>query len=440
MTTLVLVVWLWLGASPGLAQGITSTDIQAFTLENGLTVLIVERPGVPIVAVDVWVNTGTINETKIDNGISHFFEHMLFKGTERRPPGAIDREIEGVGGRTNAATSFDWTHYFAVVPSEHVGRAIDILADVTGHSVFPEEEVARELDVVRNEIAQRSDNPTQFTFFQLFQSFYRVHPYHLPLAGTEASLNQLNREDLLSYMDRYYAPNNMTLVVVGEIDAEAVLAAVNAAFSDFESRQLSQPVYPQEPMRDEKQVTVIERDVQQGYLAIGWPAPSVRQANDVYAMDVLLAVLSQGRGSRFYKNIYRELEIVTSVDASYLTQKEPGIFSVFAVFPYENREIVEVAIFEELRRVLSGDLTATELERAKTILLSDYAFSSETNAGLAFTLGFYAVVAGDYRFAVRYPEGIREVSLEDLVRTANRYIDLDRYVEVVLKPKGGEGQ
>lgn len=410
------------------------SDVHAFTLENGLQVLLAPKPGTGITTVDIWVNVGSLNETRESSGISHFFEHMLFKGTNKRP-GGIDRQIEGLGGRTNAATSYDFTHYYIILPSEHTELAIDIIADITQNSTFPEEEIAREKDVVLREQDQRSDNPSSFAFFTMRSDFYKAHPYKLPIIGYADSLEKLTREDLLAWMKTWYVPNNMTLVVAGDIQIEQTLHTVKEYFGMMPPKELPASLYPQEPARIEKTVKEIRHPVSQGYLIYAWPGPSIKKAQDVYAMDVLITLLSDGRGSRFYKKLRKELGLVNTVDAGYFTQKEPGIFTIYAEFPYENRAAVEQAILSELTNILEGHLSEDELERAKTVLLANEAFHSETSAGVAGTLGFYSVVAGDYRFALTYPEKIRAVTVEDVLKVARTYVDLNVYYQLVLIPQ-----
>lgn len=417
-----------------LPSSLAQPTVHEFTLENGLTVLLVPRPGTGITAVDIWVNVGSLNETREISGISHFFEHMLFKGTQKRP-GGIDREIEALGGRTNAATSYDFTHYYIILPSEHTELAIDIIADITQNSTFPEEEIAREKEVVLREQDQRSDDPGSFAFFTMRQDFYTVHPYKLPIIGFADSLEKLTRDDFLNWMRTYYVPNNMTLVVAGDIEIEKTLQIVREKFGAMERKAIPAQTYPKEPARTEKTVKELRRDVAQGYLIFAWPGPSVREAQDVYAMDVLITLLSDGRGSRFYKKLRKELGLVTTIDAGYFTQKEPGVFSVYAEFPYENRAAVEQTILSELQEILDGKLSPDEVARAKTVLLAREALQAETSAGISSTLGFYAVVAGDYRFALTYPEKIRAVTVQDVVTVARKYINLDAYYELVLIPE-----
>ncbi len=414
-------------------------DVHAFTLDNGLTVLLVPKPGTGITAVDIWVNVGSLNETREISGISHFFEHMLFKGTEKRPDG-IDREVEALGGRTNAATSYDFTHYYIILPSEHTELALDIIADITQNSTFPEEEIAREKEVVLREQQQRSDNPTSFAFFTMRQDFYTVHPYKLPIIGFADSLGKLTREDFLTWMKTYYVPNNMTLVVAGDIEIEKTLQIVKEKFGAMPRKEIPTQIYPKEPARTQKIVKEIRRDVSQGYLIFAWPGPSIKEPQDVYAMDVLITALSEGRSSRFYKNLKKERGLVTTIDAGYFTQKEPGIFNIYAEFPYENRVAVEQAILSELKEILDGKLSAEEIERAKRVLLAREALQAETAAGFAGTLGFYSVVAGEYQFALTYPEKIRAVTVEDVLAVARKYINLDLYYELVLIPESAPEQ
>ena len=188
--------------------------------------------------------------------------------------------------------------------------------------------------------------------------------------------------------------------------------------------------------RTEPEVIEIERDVNQGYMLYGWPGPSINEPKDVVAMDVLLQVLSGGRGSRFYKNIFKDLGIVSNVDAGYFTTNYPGVFTLSAEFPYENRGLVEEALLTELQRILDGDLTEAELARAKTMLISSDQFGKETNSGLAGSLGFYTVVGQDFNFTLKYQDRIREVTLQDITNVANKYIEPDAHLHMVLIPEG----
>lgn len=417
-----------------LAQ-LTAEDVRAVTLDNGLQVLLVERPTMPVAIVDIWVGVGSVNEDPSLNGIAHFFEHMIFKGSEARL-GMVDQEVDGLGGQTNAATSFDWTHYYINVPSEHIDQAIDILTDSLVNGAFPADELEREREVVLREGDQRDDSPGSFLARQFYQAFYGDSLYGLSILGTPESLGNITREAFLEFLATYYVPNNMTVLVVGDIDSDATLAMIEEKLGALEAQELPafQPKLP--TARTEPEVIEIEREVSLGYMLYGWPAPSIQERDDVVAMDVLLQVLSGGRGSRFYQNIVKALGIVNSADAGYFTTNYPGIFTLSAEFPYENRALVEDALFTEVQRILDGDLSEAELARAKTILLASSQFGHETNAGLASSLGFYAVVGDDYTFAIDYETLVRAVTVEDVLTVARKYIDPAAYLQMVLIPQG----
>ncbi|MEZ4728920.1 MAG: pitrilysin family protein [Caldilineaceae bacterium] len=410
-------------------------DVRAVTLENGLEILLVERPNMPVAIVDIWVGVGSVNEEPSLNGIAHFFEHMIFKGSEARL-GLVDQEVDSLGGQTNAATSFDWTHYYINVPSEQIDQAIDILTDSLINGAFPADELELERNVVLREGDQRDDNPNSFLGREFYQAFYGDSLYGLSILGTPESLGNITREAFLDFLATYYVPNNMTVIVVGDIDSDATLAMLEEKLGDLTAQPLPD-FAPQLPTpRTEPELIEIERDVSLGYLIYGWPAPSISEPDDVVAMDVLLQVFSGGRGSRFYQNIVKDLGIVNRANAGYFTTNYPGVFTVSAEFPYENRALVEDALFTELQRILDGDLSEAELARAKTMLIAADQFGHETNAGLAQSLGFYSVVGDDYTFALEYQDKIRAMTVEDVLAVARKYIDLNAYLQMVLIPQG----
>lgn len=410
-------------------------DVRAVTLDNGLEVLLVERPNMPVAIVDIWVGVGSVNEDPSLNGIAHFFEHMIFKGSEKRL-GLVDQEVDSLGGQTNAATSFDWTHYYINVPSEQIDQAIDILIDSLVNGAFPADELELERNVVLREGGQRDDNPNSFLGREFYQAFYGDSLYGLSILGTPESLGNITREAFLDFLATYYVPNNMTVVVVGDIDSDAILAMLEEKLGGLEGQALPDFAPKMPTPRTEPEIIEIERDVSLGYLIYGWPAPSINEPDDVVAMDVLLQVFSGGRGSRFYQNIVKALGIVNRANAGYFTTNYPGVFTVSAEFPYENRALVEQALFVELQRILDGDLSEAELARAKTILISADQFSHETNTGLAQSLGFYSVVGDDYTFALDYQDKIRAITVADILAVARKYIDLDAYLQMVLIPQG----
>jgi len=258
-----------------------------------MQVLLVPKPGVSITLVDIWVGVGSIDETEANNGISHFFEHMVFKGTDTRPK-TVDLEIESLGGSTNAATSLDWTHYYINVPSEHSVQALEILADITMNPNFPEDEIFAEKNVVLRERDQRDDNPASAIYKQFFQEFYQEHPYRLPVIGTAEGLDPLTRDDFMAFLHKHYVPSNMTLVVVGDFDPSEMSVAVEGTFGQMEAVDYQEVEYPTDEPLTEIVSMEQQRDIVQSYMIMGWPGPAVTDVDDVYAMDLLLSILSYG--------------------------------------------------------------------------------------------------------------------------------------------------
>ncbi len=446
IVTLTLVFLTFFSLSLFGAETAIVPEPETHKLENGLQVLLVPQKGVEITTVDLWVKAGSVNEDPEKNGLSHFFEHMLFVATENRPQGTIAREVESVGGLTNAATSRDFTHYFINLPSSHLTKAIDILADITRNSTFPRAKIQREKRVILREMGQRKDSPGSYVRQLLWQNFFEEHSYRLPIIGTRNTLQGLTREDFLNYMEKYYVPSNMTLVVSGNFDGQKALTEIRDTFGQMEARPApTHPAPPEVPdsKLSQKRRKVVTGDVNQDYLALAWKAPSVKNKEEVYAMDLLITLLSGGRTSRLYKNVYRDRSLVTAPpSASYATTRYPSIFYLYAQLPPENYEEAKTALLGELKKILQEGVSEEELSRAKTKILSDYAFNNETYQGVASTLGYYATVAADYGFALEYPQGIRSVTTEDIQKVLRKYVDTEAYFEVLLKPeseKGGKG-
>lgn len=404
-------------------------------LLNGLKVLIVPRPVRPVAIVDVWVGVGSIVESAANSGVSHFFEHMVFKGTPNRPAGQFEQEVDAMGGKANATTSYDWTHYYIEAPSENIDVMIDLLADVTQNAAFPEEEIIREKEVVARERDMGRADSSAAAVRTIYSTLFGDHPYGMPPIGTAESLNNQARADFLAFRDTYYVPNNMTVVIVGDVNPDHALAQVQEKFGAMQPKALPERAFTPMQAVTESQTIELEGDSSQGYLAFAWPGPAIEDHGDVVAMDVLLTLLSGGRSSRFSQNIGRDLGIGASPSAGYFTRHDPSAITVSANFPYSHRATLEAAIMTELESLLRNDVAEAEVERAKTMLLAAMTLSRETNAGLAYELGFYDTVADDYNFTFEYTDRIRSMTGAELVATAQKYIKPDAYVEVVQKPK-----
>ena len=409
-------------------------------LPNGLTLYHKYTPYTDIVTIDMWVASGSRDETEATSGIAHYLEHMLFKGTETRGVGELDRQIEGVGGVWNAGTSQDFTHFHVTLGAEYFDIGLDCLADAIQHSAIDADELAREREVILQEVRRKEDTPSTLLWTLVYRTAYDEHPYRLPVLGTPESLADIGRQTIYDHYKRYYVPRNMRLVIVGGVPLGTAAPAVRRAFAALPDEPPPPSEGPAEsPMEGVRRVSV-EKDVRQSYLAVGFRGPSIRDGDDVYAMDVLLYILGEGRASRMYRIIREDKQLVTGIGTSFPTQRDPGLFVVTAAQQPGREDEVEAAIVEELKRIRAGAPSAEEMDRAKTLIRSHYAFETETTDDQSGLIGYYATVSGSPDFGMQYLDNIAEVTAEDVTRVAREYLDPLRYAMVTIVPAPEEAE
>lgn len=402
---------------------------------NGLRLLVREVHTTPIVAVHFWCRVGSADESPALNGISHFFEHMFFKGTEKRGPLQMDREIKGLGGYNNAFTSIEFTAYYVVVPSSHFALAFDILLDAMRHSIFAPEEIERERQVILEEIKRKEDTPGACLFDRFQARVFAGSPYAQPVLGTPESLQPITREAFQAHLRRYYQPANICVAVAGDVEAESVTRTVGEATQDWSSEPTAEhaesdtamPCPIGEAHREEK-------DVNQVYWILGQVTPGRTQRRLGYVFDVLSALLSGGRSSRLYQRLVERENRVTNVDAWHWNLARAGLFGIDAEFPPPSLEPVRAAISEELDRVRQETVSDQELERAKTRLTTGFAFGSETASNMAQTLGRHEILTSAEE-ALEFVRTIRTVSAEEILEAARAHLDPGRQTVCQIEPR-----
>lgn len=422
-------------ASPLSPAGPASLDPPTrLVLRNGMRLIIQEHRASEIVALHLWVGVGGRDERPAELGFSHFVEHMLFKGTETRRPGFIDREVEAVGGRTNAGTSLDYTSYYMLLPARQATRGIDVLADVAFNSAFEPQELDRERQVVFEEVRLGEDNPRSSLVRQLYAQVFPGHPYGRPVLGDEAVLKAATREALRAYYKRHYVPENMTLVVVGAVDPAEVRSAVARSFGKVPPAGHHRPTLPPPPSLPGVRRHVVSRNEKQAHLALGWSAPALDHA-DVFAVDLLTLILGGSRSSRLNQVLREQRGLVSAVRASYTALQSGGLLSVTAQLEPANVRTVEEVILEEIRRIQTEGVTEAERRRAITASESEHAFATETAEGLASQYGL-AETVWHLEEQLRYLERLRSVTREEIREAARRYLLPDRYAVLVFTPPG----
>jgi len=421
--------------SPVSPPGSVSLDPPTrLVLDNGIRLIIREHRASEIVALHLWVGVGGRDERPAERGFSHFVEHMLFKGTDARGPGFIDRDVEAVGGRTNAGTSLDYTFYYMLLPARQATRGIEVLADVAFNSAFDPKELDRERQVVFEEVRLGEDNPRASLIRQLYGHVFPGHPYGRPVLGEAAALRAATRETLRDYYKRHYAADNMTLVVVGAVDPTEVRATVARSFARVPPAGYHRAPLPPPPALAGVSRHAVSRNERQAYLALGWSAPPLGHP-DVFAVDVLAAILGGSRSSRLNQALRERNRLVSTVRASYAALQGGGMLSVTSQLEPGDVRKVEEVILDEIRRIQTEGVTEVERRRAITKAESEHAFAIETAEGLASAYGL-AETVWSLEEELRYLERLRSVTREQIREAARRYLPTDRYAVLAFTPPG----
>ncbi len=401
-------------------------------LPNGLRLIIQEHRAASTVAIHLWAGVGGRDETVGERGFSHFAEHMLFKGTASRPRGFVETEVESVGGRTNAGTSNDYTFYYLLLPATRTVSGIRLIADMVLNSVFDPAELARERDVVFEEMRLNEDNPRSSLGRQLYTLLYQGHPYGRPVLGDAADLKAATRETLRGYWSRYYAPNNMALVVVGPVDPAEVRAAAIEAFGARPSAPFTRSPMPPPTPLDGVRARTVERPERQTQLGLGWLAPPLGHP-DMPAVDVLGHILGGSRSSRLNQALRERARLVSSINGWYGALQGAGAIGVTAQFEGRDPAAVEQAILAEIQRLQADGVTAEELARAITASEAEREFSRETVEGLALAYG-RAETTWSLEAERGYVDRVRKVTRTDVLQAARKYLT-PSYARLTFVPR-----
>ena len=430
-----LAVMLFLAASSVFA---VAAEPVRTRLPNGMTVIIEEEHTAPVVAIEMWVRVGSADETDNIAGISHVFEHMLFKGTKKRKLGEIAGAVEEVGGEINAYTSFDNTVYHLAVPSRHFPTGLDIISDAIQNSAFDPGELKKELEVVLEEIRMNEDNPGRSLYKAVLSSSYEAHPYRRPVIGFEDTVRTFTRERILEFFRKWYIPNNMTLVIVGDVPADEALKSVKAQFSNFrKGKDLHRP-RPVEPPQRALKARIVSKEVKEAQLGLAFHIPELR-SGDTYSIDVLAGILGGGASSRLTKRLKIDESVVHSVSAYAMSLKDPGLLFITAALEAKNAGKALKESIREIMRLGYEGPNPDELEKVKLNIGSEFIYGRETMQGIAGKLGHYESAGVGLAYEKEYLEGIRNVTAGDVRQAVLRYLAPEGMTAVMLTPKAEQG-
>jgi len=410
-------------------------ELTRYTLPNGLQVLFKEDHARKVATIQLWVMVGSADEAPSQRGISHLIEHMAFKGTQRRGVGDVAREVEALGGDTNAYTSLDKTVFHVTVPSDSVVQGLDILTDAVLSPSIDPEELEKEKQVVLEEILEGEERPAKKLYKLLFETAYTQSPYRYPIIGFKETVEKFSREDIVEFRKQWYGPQNMFLLVVGDVNPQALLPEIERMTSGLKPSVFVRSAHATEPPQEAiRGATVRDGNAQETRLSIGFHIPSIR-SGDVNAIDLAADILGGRESARLVRVVKREKQLVTSIAAYSYTPKDPGLFVVTATLDAKNIEAATQAIMDEIRKLATSPPSDEELQRAKTSVESDYVYSRETVGGIARVVGGFESDRGDASYESVYLTANSAVTPEQVSKATAKYLAPPNVTVAVLMPE-----
>ena len=413
-----------------------AASAQMFKLENGQTVVIQEVHNNPIVTIDTWIKTGSIDEDDSNNGVAHFLEHLFFKGTTNHEPGEFDKILETKGAITNAATSKDFTHYYVTIPSKDFDLALSLHGDMMMNPLIPRKEMEKERKVVLEEINKDLNDPSRIMQENLNSMLYTNHPYKRKVIGRSDVIETITRDQILNFYNAHYSPSNMVTVIIGDIDTNHALEKVKEVFNAEYKKQIPNK-YPKEAQltKQEKKVAYIKTE--SGYMVIGFRGTPIDE-KDSYALDVLATILGDGRSSILNQVLKEQKRLAFSTDAGNYTMKDDGIFYISANFEPEKCKQVQDTIFEEIKKIQKKGVTEEQLNLAKNIIEQNTYYSRESISNIATEIGYTMALTNDIKFYDAYLDNIKKVTKESVKRVANKYLGINKSAVSIILPENAK--
>lgn len=421
----------------GPARASTSQEPEIFRLANGLKVVVLQDHRFPLVSLRLYVHAGSTYETPKEAGISHLLEHMVFKGTQKRPQGGLAEAIEKIGGYINAATSFDYTVYLADLPSEHWRVGLDVLEDMAFHPTLDENELQSEKKVVISELKRGEDDPGSLLFKQLHTTSLRGTPYGHPIIGYEDVINSITRQDIVNYISRHYQPQSSMLLICGDVDPQAVRQEVEALYGPLQNSRL---VFPPEEMdlaalpAAGPDIAVTAGPWNKVYLGLAFPSVAQMDARSVH-LDILAELLGHGKTSYLYRKYKYELQLVDSISLSSYSFERLGLVYLNVALDADKLEPFWREFVRDLKNIGELEFSQQELDRVK-LSIEDIMFrSKETLSGLASKLGYFEFFDNGSRGEKNYLYNLRKAGLQDLRGELADIIRPERLTLRILAPE-----
>jgi zinc protease len=414
-----------------------SMQVAAFRMANGLRILLVESHSAPVFAYHTWFRVGSRHEREGKTGIAHLFEHLMFNETENLPKGEFDRKLEELGAESNASTWLDFTQYSISAPSQHLQTVANLEADRMQHLVLRDPQVASEKEVVANERRFRVDDDVEGAVSEvLWSTAFVEHSYRWPTIGWMKDIEAFTTADCTEFYRTFYAPNNATVVVVGDIDTVEALGVLQRAYGAIPSAALPpEPACVEPPQLEERRVT-LTKPTASDKLTIGYRGPALAE-RDYLVVSVLAEVLFGGRASRVVGRLVRDLELATEARMSLGPFKDPGLIEVYASARGQHtaEELLSI-IDEEFEKIRSVDVRPEEVARAQARFELGLLHGLESTEGKANTIGFYDCILAAPGAAFERLEELRSVTPSEVRSAAQRYLQVNSRTIILVRPSG----
>ena len=410
------------------AAAMATATVHEKVLDNGLKVLVKRDDRAPIVTSQVWYKVGSSYEHGGLTGVSHVLEHMMFKGTDKLAPGEFSRIIAENGGDENAFTGTDYTAYFQTLAADRLEVSFELEAERMRRLTLPEDEFKKELEVVKEERRLRTDDdPQSLTYEQFAATAYQASPYRNPVIGWPSDLESMQVDDLRAWYRKWYAPNNATLVVVGDVDPEQVFALAEKHFGPLRAETIAPPKPRAEPQQRGERRLVVEAPAKEPYLIIGYKVPVLANAGaqwEPYALEMLASVLDGGSSARFSRELVRGERIAASAGAGYSAfTRLPGLFTLSGV-PASGHSVDELerALSAQIERVRKELVAPEELERIRTQLIASKVYEKDSVFYQAMQLGQLETVGLGWELMDEYVAHLSAVTPEQVRAVAAKYL------------------
>jgi zinc protease len=419
-----------------LPYSLNASEVKEYRLQNGMKVIIVEEHKAPVATFQVWYRVGSKDEPSDKSGISHLLEHMMFKGTPQYGPSFLSRLIQKNGGTDNAHTTKDHTAYFEIVPSDRILLPIELEADRMKNLALDPKEVLSERSVVMEERRLRyEDDPQNSLFEEVVAVAHKTHPYRRPVIGWMSEIKSIEREDLYAYYKKYYSPANAFIVVVGDVNADEILKKIKTQFEPMTSDYVHESITSIEPEQQGEKRVILRREAELPFLILAYHTPNFPH-EDSYALDVLNLILSGGKSTRLYQSLVYGKNIALNASADYSGfNKDPHLFFFFATAsPGKNIAEIEDALYIEIEKIKKETPSEYEVQKAKNQVEVSFIMGQDSIYMQAMKYGIFEML-GDWRLIDTYLDGIRKVTIGDLMRVANKYLTEENRTVGILIPK-----